>query len=372
MSECFGRNRAIIDADAFVHNLKLARQLAPKAQLMAVVKANAYGHSIQALKPALAQADQLAVIDVPEAKALRKQGLEQPVVVLQGANNLDDLAWCVQNNAAPIISEPKQAQLLTQQPLQNFWLKLDTGMHRLGLNAEQLDNVLTSLKQVGLSGPYSLMTHFACADCDADFTQQQMEQFEAMAQTVAVEQRSLANSAALIDFPASHGDVIRPGIMLYGSSPFADRSAVSLGLKPVMSLQAKVAAIQTVSAGEGVGYGLTWRAERDCRVAVISAGYGDGVPRNLPLGTKVAVGAVEATIVGRVSMDSCFALLPESDDNVQVGHIATLWGQHTDGRVYPADEVAAACGTIGYELLTRVTSRVVRVPRNELKEKLGG
>lgn len=360
------RARALIDSEALSNNIALAKRQAPQSQLMAVVKANAYGHGVSALATALAAADSLAVITVNEAREVREAALQQPICILQGVNTVGDLRWCVSNLAAPALCNLQQVRLLADYVLANptaahlrFWIKLDTGMHRLGLNAEQLAEAVTLLRNANLAGPYATMAHFACADSDAAFTLQQIQQFESSVQGVPVQQRSLANSAALIDYPQTHGDCVRPGIMLYGATPFVDRSAQALGLKPVMSLQAKVAAIHRLAAGEGVGYGMAWRAEQDCSVAVLTAGYGDGVPRNLPAGVPVAVGSVMARSVGRVSMDSCFVLLEEAD-KVEIGDVATLWGQHHNGQLLPVDDVAAACGTIGYELLTRVSARVLR------------
>ncbi|MDD9892342.1 MAG: alanine racemase [Gammaproteobacteria bacterium] len=357
------RARAVIDNAAFIHNLQRARQLAPNSQLMAVVKANAYGHGVEALSAALNGSDQLAVIDVAEAQVLREKGLAQPITILQGASSADELRWCVENDAIPVVCNLDQLRLLTTESTLSFWIKLDTGMHRLGLSAAELAEAMSLLNAAGIAGPYGFMTHFACADNDAAFTQQQQTQFAELTKPFSVAQASLANSAAIFDFSISHADVIRPGIMLYGATPFSDRSAESLGLQPVMSLQAKVAAVRDLKAGEGVGYGMAWKADKACQVAVISAGYGDGVPRNMPAGQPLAVGECLAQSVGRVSMDSCFALLPDGA-NVAVGDVATIWGKHENGELLPVDELAHACGTIGYELLTRVTPRVQRVSCN--------
>lgn len=357
------RARAVIDNAAFSHNLQRARQLAPNSQLMAVVKANAYGHGVEALSSALSGADQLAVIDVAEAQVLRQQGLAQPITILQGANSVDELRWCAENGAVPVVCNLDQVRLLTTEPALGFWIKLDTGMHRLGLGAAELSQAMSLLNAAGKSSPHGFMTHFACADNDAAFTQQQHNQFAELTNGFTVAQTSLANSAAIFDFQESHADVIRPGIMLYGATPFSDRSAESLELQPVMSLQAKVAAVRDLKAGEGVGYGMTWKADKACQVAVISAGYGDGVPRNMPASQPLGVGQCIAQSVGRVSMDSCFALIPDGA-NVAVGDVATIWGKHETGELLAVDALADACGTIGYELLTRVTPRVQRVSCN--------
>lgn len=361
------RVRALIDTEAFAHNLNRAQQLAPNSQLMAVVKANAYGHSPAALVEPLQQAQHLAVIDVAEAQQLRAIGLKQNIALLQGCQTDAEWHWAAANNAQPVIGSLWQLQQFLDWVKQGknappIWLKLDTGMRRIGLSAAEFDAATALLQQSNTSLSVSLMTHFACADCDPNFTQQQQRRFEqlAAATPLAIAGHSLANSAAIFEFANSHADIVRPGIMLYGASPFANKSATELGLKPVMSLQAKVLAVRALQAGDSIGYGASWAASENCQIAVVAAGYGDGVPRSMPAGGKVAVGRVEASFVGRVSMDSCFLQLPLGAD-VAVGDVATLWGCHTDGRVYDVDALAAHADTIGYELLTRVSSRVPRV-----------
>lgn len=365
------RARAVINLDAFSHNLQRVKQLAPNSQIMAVVKANAYGHDAAVLAPALASADSVAVIDIPEAQALRQAGVQQPIALLQGLYSIEDLHWCVSNNAAPVLVNQQQLSLLVDNAAEisvwpNLWLKVDTGMHRLGFQPEGLESAVRLLKTAGYNGDIQIMSHFACADEDRALTEQQQARFEACAASFASAAQSMANSAAIIDYSSTHKDIVRPGIMLYGSSPFSGavaRSAASLGLQPVMTLQAKVVALHRLSVGEGVGYGMAWRADKACLVAVISAGYGDGVPRNLPVGVPVDVADVVGHSVARVSMDSCFVQF-DADANIQLGDVATLWGETDTGRRLPVDDVAAACGTIAYELLTRITSRVPRVGRD--------
>ena len=364
------RARALINTSAFAHNLARVRALAPNSEIIAVIKANAYGHGIAPLAKALTAADRLAVIDVTEAKILRQQGLQANILILQGCNHAEELAWCVENQAAPVVVNAAQLELLSPylKQLPQLWLKLDSGMHRLGLTPQAVKAAATSLSAGGFNGQLGLFTHFACADEDAAFTQQQIDCFDQLAAAVAFDSHSLANSAAIFDFPASHQGAVRPGIMLYGSSPFiaaadakvAARSAESLGLKPVMTLQARVAALHQLSAGEAVGYGLSWRADQATQVAVISAGYGDGVPRNLPMGTVMAVGERLGRLVARVSMDSCYVAFAP-DEPIAVGDIATLWGETAGGQLLSVDDAAVASNTIGYELLCRVTPRVPRI-----------
>lgn len=357
------RARALINTTAFANNVARVRALAPSSAVIAVVKANAYGHDIAALASVLDQADGLAVIDVAEAEALRGNQLKAEIMILQGCNTAAELDWCVQNNAAPVVVNSEQLALLKTNALQldKLWLKLDSGMHRLGLSAAAVAEAAKALKAAGFKGRIGLLTHFACADQDAGFTQQQIDCFDQVAAAVAFDDHSLANSAAIFDHPASHRGAVRPGIMLYGSSPFIGvRSAQDLALQPVMTLQAKVAAIHALDVGEAVGYGLSWRAEAATQVAVVSAGYGDGVPRNLPSGTVVAVGEQLGRLVGRVSMDSCFVAFDRST-SIAVGDIATLWGETAGGQVISVDAAAYASQTIGYELLCRVAPRVPRL-----------
>lgn len=355
------RARALINTAAFAHNLQRVKTLAPHSNVMAVVKASAYGHSVEAIASQLSAADALAVIDVAEAHALRQFQTDSPIVILQGCSTTADAEWCVSNNASPVVVEASQLGLLL--PLaaqyQQLWLKLDSGMHRLGLTQQDALSAAAKLREAGFNGQLGLMTHFACADDDAAFTQQQIDCFDQAVASDDFQFQSLANSAAIFNAADSHRDYVRPGIMLYGASPFADQSAQSLGLKPVMSFQSKVAAIHTVPAGEGVGYGLIWKAQQPTQVVVISAGYGDGVPRNLAAGTAIAVGEHIGRLVGRVSMDSCFVAF-ESAVDIAVGDIATLWGETQGGQLLPVDNAASASGTIAYELLCRVAPRVQR------------
>lgn len=365
------RARAIINTAAFADNIARVRALAPQSRVMAVVKANAYGHDVAALASVLSEADALAVIDVPEARAIRVLQVNSPLVLLQGVNNHADAEWCVTNNCTPALVDVSQLPYLLPMAgsFARLWIKLDSGMHRLGLQPDQVASVLAVLKTAGFVGELGLLTHFACADESSAVTKQQIALFDDVAQQGGFAEYSLANSAAIIDFPTSQRDMVRPGIMLYGSSPFASRSAKSLGLKPVMSLQARVAALHQLRGGESVGYGLTWTAPEQVQMAVISAGYGDGVPRNLPSGTEISIAGQRGQLVGRVSMDSCFVVFA-ADAVLSVGDIATLWGETASGDLLPVDEVAQACGTIAYELLCRIAPRVPRITFDSLQGQL--
>ena len=239
------------------------------------------------------------------------------------------------------------------QPL-NVWLKLDSGMHRLGFSAEALRAVFPSLRGAPQVAELNLMSHFACADERGHtLTEDQLECFLGLLD-LDFDQRSLANSAAVLSIPAAHMDWIRPGIMLYGASPFADLGAAEMGLRPAMSLHAQVMSIREVAVGENVGYGATWVAERPSRIGTVSCGYADGYPRHAPSGTPVLVAGQRAPLAGRVSMDMLAVDLTDLPE-ATVGAPVELWGAQL-----AVDEVADHAGTIGYELLTKVTARVPR------------
>lgn len=350
------RARAAIDLGAIRHNLAVVRERAPGARVCAAVKANGYGHGAAAIAPALAGADMLAVAGVDEAVALREAGVSQPIVVLSDPLSERALATCVAQRLSPLVFEPGQVRRLaalqtSARPL-DVWVKIDSGMHRLGFPASQAADWharVTANSNVRLAG---WITHLACADDPADpATNRQIECFDtALAGLLGA--RSLANSAGVCAWPASHADLVRPGIMLYGGSPLLRRSADELGLRPAMTLSAPLIARSEVAAGEAVGYGASWRAERATPVGVIAIGYGDGYPRHAPSGTPVLVGGRRVPLVGRVSMDMITVDLSACPE-AAVGDTAVLWGVGL-----PADEVARGAGTIAYELFCRLTSRV--------------
>lgn len=348
--------QALIDLSAFCHNYRLAKRFAAPARAWAVIKANGYGHGAIALAQALPEADGFAVASLEEALELREAGITQPILLLGGfftVPELDDIArWQLD----AVIHSPEQLALLASarlsEPLK-LWLKLDTGMHRLGLNQQQLNQAIGPLQ--GARHRLHLMTHLACADepgCDA--TARQLQCFRAMTAGLSWP-ASLANSAGLIAWPDTRADWVRPGIMLYGSSPFVDEHPIQAELQPVMMLSSRIVAIRDVASGEAVGYGQTWRAERPSRIGTVAVGYGDGYPRHAPSGTPVLVGGRRTTLVGRVSMDSIGIDLTDRPE-VCVGDEVILWGQGLD-----INEIARAAGTISYELLTGVSARVPRL-----------
>ena len=337
-------------------NLARIREVAPHSRVMAVVKANAYGHGLVATALCLADADAFAVARLDEAMALRAAGVRKPIVLLEGVFNAEQLVEAARQSLDIVVHEREQLALLERAPPSHrfvVWLKIDTGMNRLGFRAQQVEGALNALTSLGdRLLELRLLTHFASADEHGNpLTGEQLARFAALTQGRTL-RRSLANSAAIFDCPASHADWVRPGLALYGVSPFPDRVAGSFGLAAAMRLVSTVIAVREVPAGETVGYGGTWRAARNSRVAIVAGGYGDGLPRSLPNGTPVLVRGRRAALVGRVSMDMIAVDVTDAGE-VQVGDDALLWGPEL-----PVEEIAAHAGTISYELLCGVSQRV--------------
>ena len=345
--------RAAISAGALAHNLSIARRHAGSAKVWAVIKANAYGHGIERAARALAAADGFAVLDFQEAARLRLAGATKPVLMLEGIFQPADVPLLEKYSLTPVIHSPVQVETLLAGALSrpiDAYLKVNSGMNRLGFTPESVGAAYKSLKESTRIRSLTLMTHFADAD-GASGVKAQLEWFREMTKSFDGP-RSLANSAALIRFPETQADWVRPGIMLYGCSPFADRSAQSLGLKPVMTLTSEIIAMQQLHAGERVGYGFGYEASGDLRIGIVACGYADGYPRHAPAGTPVLVNGKRARIVGRVSMD--MITVDVSDiAGAGIGSPVTLWGEGLS-----ADEVGAASGTLSYEILCKVTPRV--------------
>lgn len=349
---------ATIDLAAIRHNYALAKRCAPGREAFAVVKANAYGHGVREVVTALHdEADGFAVASLEEAAEVRALHGEARILLLEGCFSADELPIAAQLRLDIVVQGAEQAEALLAAPLPqalNVWLKLDSGMHRLGLAPAAVRDWHARLRDATQVAELNLLSHFACADERGHpLTEQQVEQFLELLD-LDFDQRSLANSAALLTIPAAHMDWLRPGIMLYGATPFAELSAAELGLKPVMALQAQLIAVREVAVGESVGYGASWIAERPSRIGTVSCGYADGYPRHAPSGTPLLVGGQRTGLVGRVSMDMLSVDLTDLPA-AQVGDGVELWGAQL-----PVDEVARAAGTIGYELLTKVTARVPR------------
>ncbi len=349
--------RAEVSAAALRHNLACLRRTAPSSRIMAVVKANAYGHGLVHTARCLTDVDAFGVARLPEALMLRSHGVQQPIVLLEGVFETSHLAEAAASNLDVVVHcEEQLAQLESaarrSSPL-TVWLKIDTGMNRLGFRAEQVPDVLARIAALGdrIAGR-RLMTHFASADePDNPETAAQIARFDQLATGLGWP-RSLCNSAGVFAQPQAQGDWVRPGLATYGVSPFAELLGTQLGLQPAMRLVSTVIAVRRVLAGEGVGYGGVWRAPRDTRVAIVAAGYGDGLPRLLPVGTPVLLAGERAGLVGRVSMDM-IAVDVGHLPRVAVGDTAVLWGPEL-----PVEEIAAHAGTIPYELLCGVSQRV--------------
>ena len=347
--------RATISAAALEHNLEVARAHAGDAKVWAVLKANAYGHGLERAARALAAADGYAVLDFQEAARLRALGTTKPILMLEGFFKPADLPQLTQHRLTPVIHSPAQIELLRRSGLAgeiDVYLKVNSGMNRLGFPLESLHAAYQALREHRQVRKLTFMTHFADAD-GASGIQAQLDWFREMIRPFDVAELSLANSAALLRFPAeTRGDWVRPGIMLYGGSPFADRSAESLGLKPVMTLTSEIIATQQLQAGERVGYGFSYEAAGELALGIVACGYADGYPRHAPSGTPVLVNGKRTRTVGRVSMDMiCVDLsgIPDAD----IGTPVTLWGEGLS-----ADEVAAAAGTLSYELMCALAPRV--------------
>ena len=349
--------QASIDLTALRHNYLLAKNCAASAgqpaKAWAVVKANAYGHGLLRTAEALSDvADGFALLEIEAAVRLRESGFCQPILLMEGFFDLEDLAVCAEHGLTVSIHRLDQLRLLREAALPvrlPVYLKMNTGMNRLGFTREQIPALRKELAATPV-GAVTLMTHFADADGERGVSAQESE-FSVMTEGWHCPV-SLANSAAILRYPETARNWIRPGIMLYGGSPFADANAASFGLKPAMTLNSRILSVQTIAAGERVGYGGTFVADRPMRVGIVACGYADGYPRHAPSGTPILVNAQRTALVGRVSMDMLACDLSGLPD-AGVDSPVVLWG---DG--LPADEVAAAAGTISYELFCALGSRV--------------
>ena len=356
---------ALIHTDALAHNLRRARAAAPDAKVWAVVKANAYGHGIERAYAGLNGADGFALLDLNEAERVRALGWRGPILLLEGCFEPRDLELCSRLNLWHTVHCEAQIDMLaahkTHAPHQVF-LKMNSGMNRLGFRPAAYAHAWRRLSGLTQVDSIALMTHLSDADAtEPHAINAQLAIFEAATRDLPGE-RTLSNSAATLRYAPNdaqvRGDWVRPGIMVYGSSPdFPQRSSADWGLQPTMSLRAQVIATQSLQAGERVGYGSSFTAEHDMLLGVIACGYADGYPRVVPNSTPVLVGETRTRIVGRVSMDMItvdLSPVPEAG----VGSVATLWGASPGGTVLTIDEVARAAGTIGYELMCALAQRV--------------
>jgi len=348
------RAQATIDTAALAHNLARVRAFAPGRRVHAAIKADGYGHGAATVAGALADADGFAVSSFDEALQLRWAGVGVPIVML--SQPLDAMVCTQAGEHGLDITLFHDAQLAALETHAGadltVWVKIDSGMHRLGFAPERADEIARRIAAMPRVHQAGWMTHLACADDRGDdYTNTQLACFDAATRD-QMGARSIANSAGVLAWPAAHADVVRPGIMLYGSSPLLDRGAEALDLRPAMHLTAPLISRGRVEAGEPVGYGATWRTPEAMDVGVIGIGYGDGYPRHAPSGTPVLLNGRRVALVGRVSMDMITVDLRNAPD-ARVGDRATLWGPGL-----AADEVAASAGTIAYELFCRLTPRV--------------
>jgi len=346
---------ALIDLAALRHNLGVVRQAAPHSRVMAAVKANAYGHGLLRVARALTDADAFGVARVSEGVRLREQGILKPIVVLEGFCGREELEAAAAHDLQLAIHIPEQLALLQECPLPRpvaCWLKIDSGMHRLGFPPADVPAVFRALRSAPSVSEVRLITHLANADDRGDpATAAQIARTLPLLRELGAE-GSIANSGGLLGWPDAQVDWVRPGIMLYGASPFLGGRGPEQNLRPVMTLRSRLIAVRRFAAGEPIGYGAIWRCPEEMLIGVVAIGYGDGYPRHAPPGTPTLINGRPAPLVGRVSMDMITVDLRRHPE-AAVGDEVTLWG---DG--LPAEAVAEPAGTIPYQLFCGVTARV--------------
>ena len=349
--------RVYIDKLALLHNVQRVRDYAPDKKIIAMVKANAYGCGLSVAVPILDNhVDVLGVACLEEALAIRALGSLSQCILMQGLFSADELPVVARHGFQCVVHQSNQLQWILDTPLAQpikVWVKVDTGMHRLGFDPIEVGNVMRALQACPwVQAEVGLMTHLACADepNHAD-NLMQLQCFNALPDFGEHIVRSIANSAAIMALPDMHADVVRPGLMLYGVSPFANQTGVDLGLMPVMRFESAVTVIHHFPPHARIGYSGTWQSSMPSRIGIVAAGYGDGYPRHIDSGTPVWINGVRAPIVGRISMDMMTVDLTNCPD-VCVGDRVELWGQHV-----PVEQVAKSAGTIPYELLCQVTER---------------
>ena len=354
---------ALIHSDALSHNLQRARACAPDARVWAIVKANAYGHGIERVYGALQAADGFALLDLAEAERVRAMGWRGPILLLEGCFEARDLELCSRLNLWHTVHHEAQIDWLAMHKTtwpHHVFLKMNTGMNRLGFTPAAFRTAWLRLSNLPQVDAITLMTHFSDADGPRGI-EAQVAVFNAATADLDGE-RSLSNSAATLRFaatqPGVRADWVRPGIMVYGSSPdHPEKTIADWDLRPAMTLRSRLIGVQALKPGDTVGYGSAFTAEREMRIGVAACGYADGYPRVAPAGTPVLVGETRTRIVGRVSMDMITVDLSPVPD-AGIGSIATLWGASPGGALLPIDEVAQAAGTIGYELMCALAQRV--------------
>lgn len=348
--------KAVIDLCACRHNLSVAKQAAPDSKCIAIIKANAYGHGMVNIAKALNDADAFGAARIDEAIQLREAGIKAPVLLLEGFTSEHELNLVRKYKLDSVIHTEDQLLLLEQVKGEAITIvvKVDSGMHRLGFNPNNIKNIQQRLEKcTGINQPIKYMTHFSNADDKHDDkTLKQIEVFYQSIKDLSIIEISMANSAGILGWPQSHATWNRPGIMLYGVSPFINSSANDHDLKPVMTLSSQLISVKKLKQGDTIGYGGTYVCEKDMTVGIVAAGYGDGYPRHAKTGTPVLVNNKRSCLLGRVSMDMICVDLSQQD-TAQVNDSVILWGEGL-----PVEEVAESAATIAYELLCGVTSRV--------------
>lgn len=348
---------ATLDLSALTHNLARVRSFVPHAKVMAVIKANAYGHGLVRIARALPEVDAFAVARIDEGLLLRQAGIRQRIAVLQGFLTPRELGLHAGHGLEPVVHSAFQIEMLEQAALSAplpVWAKLDTGMHRLGLLADEFPECYHRLRAcAGVVQPVPVMTHLANADILKDtVTERQLDLFRALVPDEAEVECSIANSAGLLAWDAARVQWVRPGIVLYGVSPFSYRSGADDGLRPVMSFRTRLIAVKSLQAGAAVGYGGDWICPHATRLGVAAVGYGDGYPRHAQPGTPVLVRNRRVPLIGRVSMDMITLDLTDCPQ-AEPGDEVLLWGGEL-----PVEEIARNASTIPYDLLCGITQRV--------------
>jgi len=350
--------RIHINATALLHNVGRVRQFAPEKKIVAMVKANAYGCGLPSVIPVLeGHVDTFGVACLEEALSIRALGCRTDCLLLQGVFSAEEWQYVASQRLQCVIHETRQLQWLLATPLNSnikIWIKINTGMQRLGFFPDELAGVMSALLECPwVDKDIVVMTHLACADePESKRNQEQLQLFNNLSLPTRQITRSIANSGAIMALPETHADIVRPGIMLYGISPFINQTGQALGLMPVMHLVSAVSAIHVYPPNSPVGYGGTWQSDKPARIGVVAIGYGDGYPRHISPGTPTSVKGDFAPIVGRVSMDMLTIDLTDRPE-VQLGDEVELWGTHV-----PVEIIAKSAGTIPYELICQVTSRV--------------
>lgn len=351
---------AIVNHASFKKNLQRVKQLAPQSKVLAMIKADAYGHGIKETAMALDQAEAYGVASISEALIVRQVHPLKPIVLMSGFFNREEIQTLFDHDFSIVIHAIEQVHILASlknQPCSSplkIWLKIDTGMHRLGFLPEEINDIIPILESLPfIAKPFVIMSHFACADEPGHpLNQVQLNRLLKIKHDFPHHQFSLANSAAIIRFPESHFDWVRPGIMLYGISPFSNRTGQDEQLIPAMEIKTQLIEKKFIKKNETVGYGATWTAPEDMPIGIIAIGYGDGYPRHAASGTPTLIREKICPIIGRISMDlSCVDL--KDCMNAEIGDEVLLWG-----KTLPIELIAQKSSTIAYELVTKITRRV--------------